>query len=89
MFEELYEPNKLRNKEVEEICFDLYYTRQYYQREPLKIYDCSNTNTIKVDLQGVMRIYMNDDSTADICTWGPGLQRNTAFREVLHEWIKS
>lgn len=87
MFDKLYKSNKLRNKAVEEICFDLYYTRQYYQREPLEIYDCSNTVSIKIDLQDSMRVYLNDDSTSDICTYGPGLQRNISFKETLFEWI--
>lgn len=87
MFEKLYKSNKLRNKIVEKICFDLFYVRQYYQRKQLKIYDCSNTTSIKIDLQDSIRIYVNDDNTADICTFGPGLIRDIPFTQVLQTWI--
>jgi len=83
MFEKSYKPNKLRNKAVEEICRDFHYTMQYYQSKDLIFYDQSNTHSLKFDIQDTIAIYLNDDQTADIITYGPGLQRSIPIREVI------
>jgi hypothetical protein len=89
MFKNCFVPNKLRNKAVEEICFDIHFVRQYYERPSAKLYDQSNTNVLKIDLQDSMRAYINADMTADICIWGPGMVRDVPIIEVIQEFIRS